>query len=56
MQLPFTYPAVVSIITGPANPRELEENVQMSTSAVGSGFWAALKENGLLAEEIPTPG
>ena len=55
MQFPLAYPAVVSIITGPANPRELEKNVQMSTSAISSELWVALKLNGLLPEELPTP-
>jgi len=46
-----SHPAIVSMAISTSKPERIESNVRMIETPLGSYFWAALKEEGLLAEE-----
>ena len=50
-------PAVVSsVLHGASTPEQVRENVASMSAAIPSAFWAAAKEQGLMAEDAPVPG
>lgn len=55
LQFPLAHPAVAAVIPGARSPGEVDENVQMAGFEIPSGFWAELREEGLIPEEAPTP-
>jgi D-threo-aldose 1-dehydrogenase len=55
LQFPLGHPAVASVIPGARSAAEVEENVALMATPIPAEFWAALKSDGLLAAEAPTP-
>ena len=55
LQFPLAHPAVATVIPGARSPEEVDENAQMAAFEIPSGFWAELREEGLIPEEAPTP-
>lgn len=55
LQFPLAHPAVAAVIPGARSPEEVDENVQMAAFEIPSGFWAELREEGLIPDEAPTP-
>ena len=55
LQFPFGHPTVVSNIPGVKTKERFEENLSLFTHPIPAGFWAALKEENLLAAEAPVP-
>jgi D-threo-aldose 1-dehydrogenase len=55
LQFPLAHPAVVSVIPGGARPAEVTENIAMVSAPIPTGFWAALKSEGLIDPEAPVP-
>ncbi|CAA9217281.1 MAG: L-fuco-beta-pyranose dehydrogenase [uncultured Chloroflexi bacterium] len=55
IQFPAAHPAVATVLTGVRSVAELEENERMARHAVPAALWASLREEGLIAEEAPTP-
>lgn len=55
LQFPLHHPAVVSVIPGGQAPAEVEANAKVLGIPIPDGLWAALKAEGLLREDAPTP-
>jgi D-threo-aldose 1-dehydrogenase len=56
IQFPLGHPAITSVLLGCRSRAELAENVRMAEIEVPAALWEELKAEGLLAEEVPTPG
>jgi len=56
LQFPLAHPAVVSIIPGAARPSEVIQNLAALSAVIPEAFWAALKAQGLIDPDAPTPG
>jgi D-threo-aldose 1-dehydrogenase len=55
IQFPLVHPATVSVLTAARNVGQLEQNLRAFRQPIPPAFWQALRDEGLLAEEIPTP-
>jgi D-threo-aldose 1-dehydrogenase len=55
LQFPLAHPAVVSVIPGGARPEEVTENIAMASAPIPKGFWASLKNEGLIDPNAPLP-
>ena len=55
LQFPLAHERVVSVIPGARNPQELAQILEWTQQTIPNEFWQALKQQGLLAEHIPTP-
>lgn len=55
LQFPLGHPAVRAVIPGARSPAEVKENVSLMNAPIPAEFWSALKAEGLLAPEVPTP-
>ncbi len=55
LQFPFGHPTVVSNIPGVKTKERFEENLSLFTHPIPADFWAALKEENLLAAAAPAP-
>ena len=55
LQFPLAHPAVVSIIPGAARASEIIQNVAALSSTIPEAFWVALKTQGLIDPDSPTP-
>jgi D-threo-aldose 1-dehydrogenase len=55
LQFPLAHPAVVSVIPGPMRPEEAHLNAQAVHHHIDPDLWRALKVEGLLREDAPTP-
>ena len=55
LQFPYAHPAVSSVMTGARNASEVTQNVVSFTRPIAPGFWRALKDQGLLRSDAPTP-
>lgn len=55
IQFSLGHPAVASVIVGPRNSEQVRDNLEMFRFPIPSDFWAEIKSEGLLAQEIPTP-
>ena len=55
LQFPLAHPAVVSVIPGPVRPEEAHLNAQAVHHRIDPDLWGALKLEGLLREDAPTP-
>jgi D-threo-aldose 1-dehydrogenase len=55
IQFPLAHPAVTSVLTGPSTPEHLEANLANARVEVPQDVWDALREEGILADDIPTP-
>ena len=56
LQFPLAHPAVVSVIPGAARAEEVRANVAALEAPIPAGFWAELKDRGLIAAAAPVPG
>lgn len=55
LQFPLAHECVVSVIPGVRHPHELAQILDWTQQTIPAEFWAALKQQGLLAEQVPTP-
>jgi D-threo-aldose 1-dehydrogenase len=56
IQFPLAHPAVTSVLTGPATSEQLDANLAWAGMHVAPDVWDELREAGILADTIPTPG
>ena len=55
LQFPLGHPRVDCVLTGPASPLQLSENLAWASHPVPSGVWAQLRAQGLLPPDVPVP-
>jgi D-threo-aldose 1-dehydrogenase len=55
IRFPLSHPAVVSVIPGGQKPAEVRRNVDMLGAKIPAALWRALKAEGLLRADAPTP-
>jgi D-threo-aldose 1-dehydrogenase len=55
LQFPFAHPAVTAVIVGAESPNEITTNLQALRTPIPTELWTALKEEGLLDKDAPTP-
>jgi D-threo-aldose 1-dehydrogenase len=55
LQFPLGHPAVGCVLTGPASRKQLEENLAWAAEPVPREVWERLREEGLLAPDVPVP-
>jgi D-threo-aldose 1-dehydrogenase len=55
LQFPMTHPAVVSVIPGMINPRQVALNVSNMAARIPKALWRDLKAQGLVRAEAPLP-
>ena len=55
LQFPLAHPQIVSVIPGMAGRSQVEETSRLMNTAIPAGFWSALREDGLLHPDAPTP-
>jgi D-threo-aldose 1-dehydrogenase len=55
LQFPLAHPQIVSVIPGMAGRHQVEETTRLLNAAIPAGFWSALREDGLLHPDAPTP-
>ena len=56
LQFPRAHPAVTCAIVGVRAIAELEQNLQLARQPLPPAFWESLRDQGLLANDAPTPG
>lgn len=56
VQFPLAHPAVASICLGMRSPEQVRRNSALFEITVPDELWSALKSEGLLREDAPTPG
>jgi D-threo-aldose 1-dehydrogenase len=56
LQFPLAHPVVASIIPGPRNAAEFQENVKLFTMKIPAALWSDLRAEGLLHPDAPVPG
>ncbi|MBC8872932.1 MAG: aldo/keto reductase [Planctomycetes bacterium] len=56
LQFPFGHPTVASNIPGTRSKARFDQNFDMMSFPIPADFWAELKHEGLLGEDVPTPG
>ena len=56
IQFPFGHPAVACVLTGSRSAAELDDNVEMLEHPVPDAVWEDIKAEGLLPDQVPTPG
>ncbi len=55
LRFPLSHPAIVSVIPGGQKPGEVRRNAAMLDAQIPSTLWRALKAEGLLRSDAPTP-
>lgn len=55
LQFPLSHPAVAAIIPGAKSAAEAEENYRMIEFPIPAEFWADLRRNKFLPEDVPVP-
>ncbi|RKP45043.1 aldo/keto reductase [Pararobbsia silviterrae] len=55
LQFPYAHPAIRCVMTGARSAREVHQNVEGFTRTIPDAFWHALKDEGLLRRDAPTP-
>ena len=55
LQFPRSHPAVTTVLVGARSVSEVEQNTVLASLPIPSGFWGALKNEGLLADDAPLP-
>ena len=55
IQFPLAHPCVTSVIPGALHPRQVEENLEYFREEIPSALWAALKAEGHIRQDAPTP-
>lgn len=56
IQFSLHHPAIATIVMGPRNADQVNDNVAMFKVEIPNDLWAELKHEGLLPAEAPTPG
>jgi D-threo-aldose 1-dehydrogenase len=56
LKFPFGHPAVVSVLQGASNRKELRENVADFSAQVPAACWHELRSEGLIPPGVPLPG
>ena len=55
LQFPLAHPAVATVVCGMRSPDEVRAAAARMRAAVPRQFWIRLRDEGLLAEDVPTP-
>ncbi|HEY1940558.1 MAG TPA: aldo/keto reductase [Roseiarcus sp.] len=55
IRFPLSHPAIVSVIPGGQKPGEVRRNAEMLDAQIPPALWRALKGEGLLRADAPTP-
>ena len=55
IQFPSFHPAIAAVLAGPRTPAELRDNCDLFETEVPVALWAALKAEGLIRADAPTP-
>lgn len=55
LQFPLLHEGVASVIPGALSPQQVQQNLATFQHPIPEPFWAALKTEGLLSDEAPTP-
>lgn len=55
IQFPLAHPMVDCVLTGPASPAQLAENLVWATTPIPSGVWERLRQEALLPPDAPVP-
>jgi D-threo-aldose 1-dehydrogenase len=55
LRFPLSHPAIVSVVPGGQKPSEVRRNAAMLGAQIPSTLWRALKAEGLLRPDAPTP-
>jgi D-threo-aldose 1-dehydrogenase len=55
LRFPLSHPAIVSVIPGGQKPGEVRRNAEMLDAQIPPALWRALKAEGLLRADAPTP-
>ena len=55
LQFPLGHPRVSSVIPGARSSAEVRANVEAMNEKIDPGLWAALREEGLIRDDAPTP-
>ncbi|MCI3204285.1 MULTISPECIES: aldo/keto reductase [Pandoraea] len=55
LQFSLAHPAVAGAIPGASRPERIEENQTLASAPIPAELWTALKSQGLIAENAPTP-
>ena len=55
LRFPLSHPAIVSVIPGGQKPGEVRRNAAMLGAQIPAAMWRALKAEGLLRADAPTP-
>jgi D-threo-aldose 1-dehydrogenase len=55
LQFPLAHPAVTSVIPGARSAKRIAANANLMRTPIPESFWSALKHEGLLLEQAPTP-
>ena len=55
LQFPFGHPSIASVIPGARSAAEIEANVGFFEEAIPDDFWTDLRDQSLVAEEVPLP-
>ena len=56
IRFPLTNPAVTGLLTGPATPDQVRQNLGWLETPIPDELWAELKNEGLLPARVPVPG
>jgi D-threo-aldose 1-dehydrogenase len=54
-QFVYSHPAVTSVVQGAPNVEHVVKNVAAISAKIPAGFWASLKEEGLIPAQAPVP-
>lgn len=55
LQFPLHHPQVASVIPGGRSVREMVQNIETLAVPIPAALWAALKDEGLMRQDAPTP-
>lgn len=55
LQFPLAHPIVASVIPGAISAAEITTNLEHTQATIPTGFWQALKDEGLVRPDAPTP-
>ena len=56
LQFPLAHPSVVSVIPGIGNIARIHDTLELFRTEIPDEFWAALRDQQLIGEAVPTPG
>ncbi|MDQ3856160.1 MAG: aldo/keto reductase [Chloroflexota bacterium] len=56
LQLPLAHPGVTALVVGAESPDQVASNLEALETPIPAELWTELKQQGLLREDVPTPG